>query len=259
MPNRSAKKAAKKACIFAGPSLAGLPVPPEIDSFPPATRGALRAALASGYKRIGFIDGAIEGSDRVPLRELRAAFATPGVTVLGGASMGAVRAVQLQSAGMGGHGHVYRLLRKGSLTGCDEVYVLHAPAALQYRCLTLPLVNIRYTLRAMRLSGHLSRDQEHAVLGYMQYVPWFDRDRHSLSAAASSTCGVTARIRLMQTFELMYRDIKREDAMSLVSYLQSEHLDLERGHDMGRIAGRSRTRKLPTSGALAKRTWSITR
>ncbi len=259
MPNRSAKKAAKKACIFAGPSLAGLPVPPEIDSFPPATRGALRAALASGYKRIGFIDGAIEGSDRVPLRELRAAFATPGVTVLGGASMGAVRAVQLESEGMGGHGHVYRLLRKGSLTGCDEVYVLHAPAALQYRCLTLPLVNIRYTLRAMRLSGHLSRDQEHAVLGYMQYVPWFDRDRHSLSAAASSTCGVTARIRLMQTFELMYRDIKREDAMSLVSYLQSEHLDLERGHDMGRIAGRSRTRKVPTSGALAKRTWSITR
>jgi|SRR5688572_17340857 hypothetical protein len=259
MPNTSVKKVAKKACIFAGPSLAGLPVPPEVDRFPPATRGALEAALASGYKRIGFIDGAIEGSDRVPLRELREALAAPGVTLLGGASMGAVRAVQLESAGMAGHGHVYRLLRKGSLTGSDEVYVLHAPAALQYRCLTLPLVNIRYTLRAMRLSGHLSRDQEHAVLGYMQDVPWFDRDRHSLSAATSSTCGVATRIRLMQTFDLMYRDIKREDAVSLVAYLRSERLELERGQSTRSLRGRSRSRKVPKHGALGERTWYATR
>ena len=258
MPSRSVKKTAKKACIFAGPSLAGLPVPPEIDRFPPATRGALSAALAAGYKRIGFIDGAIEGSDRVPLQELREALATPGVSVLGAASMGAVRAVQLAAAGMQGHGHVYRLLRKGSLTGCDEVYVLHAPAALHYRCLTLPLVNIRYTLRAMRLSGHLSRDQEQALLDYMKSVPWFDRDRHALSAAVSATGGAATRMRLLQTFDPMYRDIKREDAMSLVSRLRSEHAQAAAGRDMGRIRGRSDPRGVPRPGALGKPTWNAT-
>lgn len=209
----------KKACIFAGPSLDARRVPPQIAIFPPATRGALRAALASGYTRIGFVDGVVEGKDRLPLREIREALATPGVAVFGGADLGAIRAVQLRSVGMRGHGRVYRLLRRGRLTSCDEVYALHAPAALRYRPLTLPLVNIRYTLRAMRLSGLLLRAQENAVLSHMQYVPWFDRDRHALAAAASATCDAAARSRFMQIFDSMYRDIKHEDAISLASLL----------------------------------------
>jgi hypothetical protein len=226
---KSVTKITKKACIFAGPSLRDHPIPPEIERFPPAARGALSAALASGYTRIGFVDGVVEGKDRMPAREIKEALATPGVTVLGGAGMGAVRAMQLESAGMRGHGRVYRLLRRGSLASCDEVYVLHAQAALRYRCLTLPLVNIRYTLRAMRLSGHLFNAQARSILGHMQYVPWFDRDRLSLSAAVSSTCGASAGTRFMQMFELMYRDITHEDAISLVSLLRSTPLfDRER-------------------------------
>lgn len=211
----------KNACIFAGPSLAGRALPPDIETFPPATRGALTAALASGYSRIGFVDGAVEESERLPLRELREALATPGVEIVGGASMGAVRAVQLESEGMQGVGRVFRLFRRGSLTDSDEVHVLHAPAALRYRCLTLPLVNIRYTLRAVRLAGHLSGAEEEALLRYVQAVPWFDRDRHSLSGAVYATCGGERCSRIMQTFDIMYRDIKYEDAMSVVSRLHS--------------------------------------
>jgi hypothetical protein len=238
---RPRKKSVSDTCIFAGPSLAGHTVPPQIETFPPATRGALRAALTSGYTRVGFVDGAIEESERLPLWELREALATPGVTVLGGASMGAVRAVQLESAGMRGHGHVFRLFRRGSLTDCDEVYVLHAPAALRYRCLTLPLVNIRYTLRAMRLTGHLARAEEQALLTYMRDVPWFDRDRHSLSAAVYATCGRSHCARIMQTFDLMYRDIKHEDAMSLISRLQPQQALVGRNQHIARMGIRSRT------------------
>jgi hypothetical protein len=127
--------------------------------------------VRSGYTRIGVIDGAVEESERLPLRELREALATPGVTVLGGASMGAVRAVQLESAGMQGVGRVFRLFRRGVLTDADEVYVLHAPATLHYRSLTLPLVNIRHTLRAMRLARRLSAAEERAIVSYMRDVP----------------------------------------------------------------------------------------
>ena len=134
----------RQACIFAGPSLSGHTLPPHIHRLPPATRGALRAAVRSGYTRIGFVDGALEENERLPLREICEALATPGVMLLGGASMGAVCAVQLESEGMRGVGRVFRLLRRGSLIDSDEVYVLHAPAGLHYRCLTIPLVNIRY-------------------------------------------------------------------------------------------------------------------
>ncbi len=239
--NRFVNKRTRNTCIFAGPSLAGQSVPPEIEMFPPATQGALTAAVTSGYTRIGFIDGAIEEGERLPLRELREALATPGVTLLGGASMGAVRAVQLESSGMHGHGHVFRLFRRGSLADRKEVYVLHAPAALRYRCLTLPLVNVRYTLRAMRMACHFGRAEEQALLRYMRDVPWFDRDRPSLSAAVYATCGSSRCARIMQTFDLMYRDIKHEDAMSLVSQLQSQHAMFERSKKIGRMGIRPRT------------------
>jgi hypothetical protein len=216
--NRSAKRS-KRACVFAGPSLAGQALPPDIEVLPPATRGALTAAVRAGYTRIGFVDGAVEENERLPLRELREALAAPGVAVLGGASMGAVRAVQLESEGMRGVGRVFRLFRRGSLTDSDEVYVLHAPAALYYRCLTIPLVNIRCTLRAMRLAGRLSEMDEQAVIAYMRDVPWFDRDLHSLSAAVYEACGSSRCTRVMQGFDLMYRDIKQEDALRLVSKL----------------------------------------
>lgn len=209
--------------------------------FPPATRGALTTALASGYTLIGLVDGAVEEGERLPLQELRHALAMPGVTVLGGASMGAVRAVQLESSGMQGHGHVFRLFRRGCLTDREEVYVLHAPAALRYRCLTLPLVNIRHTLRAMRLLGYLARAEEQALVRYMCDVPWFDRDRHALSAAVYTTSGSPRCAQIMHAFDLMYRDIKHEDAVSLVSQLQSQQASSEKSRTIGRMGSRPRT------------------
>jgi TfuA protein len=240
MPKKSLNKRIKRACVFAGPSLVGHTLPSNIERLPPATRGALNDAIRSGYTHIGFIDGAVEERERLPLRELRKALATPEVMVLGGASMGAVRAVQLESDGMRGHGRVFRLFRRGSLTDSDEVYVLHAPATLHYRCLTIPLVNIRYTVRAMRLAGHLSREEEHALIKYMRDVPWFDRDRHSLSAATFAMCGSSRSARVMQAFDLLYRDIKREDALSLVARLHSPNTPLARSKDLAPMEIRSR-------------------
>jgi hypothetical protein len=146
MQRKRLTKRTKRACVFAGPSLSRCTPPTRIDLLPPATRGALTAAVKAGYTRIGLIDGAVEDANRLPLGEIRQALATPDVEVVGGASMGAIRAAQLGPAGMRGVGCVFRLFRRGSLTRDDEVYVLHASAALHYRCLTLPLVNVRYTL-----------------------------------------------------------------------------------------------------------------
>jgi hypothetical protein len=219
MANGSAGRRLRQTCVFAGPSLSGRTLPRHIHRLPPAARGALRSAVRSGYTRIGFVDGALEENERLPLREIREALVTPGVTLVGGASMGAIRAVQLESEGMRGVGRVFRLLRRRSLVDSDEVYVLHAPAGLHYRCLTIPLVNIRYTLRAMRLAGHISPADEQQLVMRMGSVPWFDRDRHSLCGAAYATCGSVRSDRIMQAFDVMYRDIKQADALSVVATL----------------------------------------
>lgn len=221
MPDKRLTKPMTRACVFAGPSLSGCTPPARIDLLPPATRGSLNAAVAAGYKHIGLIDGAVEDANRLPLGELRKALATPDVEVLGGASMGAIRAVQLGPAGMRGVGRVFRLFRRGSLMDSDEVYVLHAPAALHYRCLTLPLVNVRYTLRAVRHVGYLALSDERAIIKYLCDVPWFDRDRCSVSAAVYVVCGNSRCTRVMQAFDSLYRDVKREDALCVLSALHA--------------------------------------
>ena len=212
---------AARACAFAGPSLAGYDVPSGLEIFPPATRGALTRAVRAGYSRIALIDGALEANSQVPLSEIRHILTNPDIQVFGAASMGAIRAVQLSGSGMCGIGRVFRLLRRRSLSDSDEVFVLHAPAALRYRCLTLPLINIRYTLRSLRRRGYLSRSEEHAIADYMRDVPWFDRDRRSVSAALYTVCGSTRCSRVMQAFESSYRDIKREDALAVLTLLRS--------------------------------------
>jgi hypothetical protein len=218
-PKRCPTIRATRTCVFAGPSTAGQ----ALDGFqlrPPATRGAVIEAVRSGFTRIAFIDGAIDHRDQVPLRELRLVLAIPEVQLFGAASMGAIRAVQLANYGMRGAGRVYRLFRHGVLTDSDEVFLLHAPAALRYRPLTLPLVNIRYTLRAMRRGGELTAGEARALAAYMRDVPWFDRDTRSVVAAVFAICGSTRRRRVMKAFEIAYRDVKREDAVSLLSMLQ---------------------------------------
>jgi hypothetical protein len=209
----------KRACVFVGPSLADRAELPGVDLLPPATRGTVAAALQAGYTRIGIVDGAIEGASRLTLRELRSALRLPDVELVGGASVGAIRAAQLQAAGMRGIGRVFRLLRRRSITEVEDIYVVHASAALQYRRLSLPLINIHYTLRAMRRRGHLSAVEEHGIARYMRAVPWFDRSRHYLAAAVHETCARSNHGRIMQTFERSYRDIRREDALAVASAL----------------------------------------
>jgi hypothetical protein len=180
----------------------------------------LAEVVNAGYEAIGFIDGALEQAERMPLAELRAALARPGVLLFGGASMGAVRAVQLERAGMRGVGRVFRLLRRRVLSSSDEVFLLHAPGSLRFRPLTIPLVNIRFTMRRLRRARQIAGDEEEALVAYMQDVPWFDRDRHALAAAVYRTCGGARSGRVLQSFDRLYRDVKREDAMAVCVAIQ---------------------------------------
>ena len=56
----------------------------------------------------------------------------------------------------------------------------------------------------------------------MRDVPWFDRDKRSVVAAVFAVCGSTRRARVMKAFELAYRDVKQEDALSLLSMLKAQ-------------------------------------
>jgi hypothetical protein len=137
-----------RAVIFAGPSLPPNVRPDlglDIDWRPPIRQGELYRAALDRPAVIGVIDGYFEVTPTVWHKEILWAMAH-GIHVYGAASIGALRAVELNTFGMKGIGRIYEDFRDGVLEDDDEVAVLHGPAELGYPPLTEAMVNVRATL-----------------------------------------------------------------------------------------------------------------
>jgi hypothetical protein len=127
---------------------------------PPARQGDVWRALALRPRAIALIDGVFESQPSVWHHEILDAL-DAGLPVLGGASMGALRAAELHRRGMVGVGRIFRWYRDGEIEDDAEVALLHAGAEHGYAPLTVPLVNVRWAAeqagRARILSGPQAR------------------------------------------------------------------------------------------------------
>jgi hypothetical protein len=134
--------------VFAGPSLppAARPATDAITWRPPAIAGDGLAALG-GPRCIVLVDGFFDALPAIRHKELLALIEA-GVRVIGGASMGALRAAELAGHGMIGIGAIFQAYASGRLVRDDEVAVLHGPVEMAWAALTLPLVNVRATLQS---------------------------------------------------------------------------------------------------------------
>jgi hypothetical protein len=122
---------------------------------PPAGYGdVLRAALRRP-RAIAIVDGVFERGPAIWHKEILFAL-SEGIHVFGAASMGALRAAELDRFGMRGIGEVYRAYVEGVLEDDDEVAVAHADAEHGFRALSDALVDVRATLDAAVSSGIVS-------------------------------------------------------------------------------------------------------
>ena len=138
------------AIIFAGPSLPPKLRPPADRSLawrPPVRQGELYRAALARPAIIGIIDGYFEVVPTVWHKEILWAMAE-GIHVYGAASLGALRAAELDSFGMHGIGRIYEAFRDGRLEDDDEVAVLHGPEELGYPPVSDAMVDIRASLAA---------------------------------------------------------------------------------------------------------------
>jgi hypothetical protein len=146
---------AMTAIIFAGPSLPPKLRPaadPSLEWRPPVHQGELYRAALARPSVIGVLDGYFEVVPTVWHKEILWAMAQ-GIHVFGAASLGALRAAELDSFGMKGVGRVYEAFRDGRLEDDDEVAVLHGPEELGYPPVTDAMVDIRATLAAAARGG----------------------------------------------------------------------------------------------------------
>lgn len=224
--------------VFVGPTVpdAAAIAGGEIFVSPPATQGDILRAVRDGAKAIGLIDGNFEHVAPVWHKEILFAL-SEGVTVLGAASMGALRAAECDTFGMVGIGAIYRQYATGETEDDSDVALLHAPKELGYAPLTLPLVNVRATLR--RLAGRRMITAEHAAAVEHAAAKLFYKERSwSAIIAGARLPSHVDRVALATTLRAGYVDQKRADALELFE-------------ELGRISGPGQSRQEWTFNATS--------
>jgi hypothetical protein len=172
-----------RVIAFAGPSL-----PPsareavgDVEWRPPAEAGDLLRLDAAPGDTICLIDGYFDHRPAVRHKEILLLL-SEGVRVLGAGSIGALRAAEMDRLGMTGVGAIYRAYRRGTITGDDEVALIHASEERDWRPLSVPLVDVRVTLSEALRRRALGLAEAREVLRRASTIHYVDRSRAELEA-----------------------------------------------------------------------------
>lgn len=137
--------------VFLGPTLRLSEAQPILDAvyLQPAAQGdILLAAHAFRPRAMVLIDGQFEDRPAVRHKEILWAMAQ-GIIMIGAASMGALRAAELNDYGMIGVGLIYRWYRRWRLAPDDAVAVHSGPPELGFVPLTDSLVDLQRGFSAL--------------------------------------------------------------------------------------------------------------
>jgi len=173
-----------KTVIFVGPSLPESEVKrilPGALIMPPAEQGDVDfARFQLGADVIGLIDGV--HTMRLPVlhKEILSVM-EDGCRFVGAASMGALRAVECEDFGAEPIGEVARMYKEGEIESDDEVCLVHADRDSHYKHLSVPMVNIRATMKVATIPDEIKRD----VLEYAGSLFYPDREWQNIFDACS--------------------------------------------------------------------------
>jgi hypothetical protein len=161
------------------------------------------------------IDGVFYNRAAVSHREIINAVQS-GVTVVGGSSMGALRASELDGFGMIGVGKIYTCFKQGRIEADDEVAVAYNPVTLAP--VSDPLVNIRFALHSLVETDVVDAGISDALLGLAQSIFYVERSFPLLLRIAEHRALVTKQGRIaIETFLADHDyDLKKRDAKLVV-------------------------------------------
>ena len=185
----------------------------------PVRRHDFRRLLSSPPEIIGLIDGVFFDYAAVGHREIIEALKS-GIIVVGGGSMGALRAYELESYGMIGVGKVFGMYRNGIIESDDEVAVTFDAGSNE--ALSIPLVNIRMTIEAAKDAGVINPAQAAAIIGIARKLFYPDRNYQNV-VFESGKNGIILEIekkKLLDFIKLNEVDIKRQDAILVLEKIK---------------------------------------
>lgn len=225
----------KQAIVFLGPSLSWRSATEYFDGvfLPPAEQGAVYGAIKHfNPSAVVLIDGAFGQVPAVRHKELLWAL-SQGIPVYGAASMGAIRAAELSSYGVKGHGFIYRWFRRTTFADDDEVAVAMGPIELGAPALTDGLINIRLTLRRAVREGLINDTLRRELVDAARKIHFLERSYENLFRSAYADL-----VEHRKDIDLLASwvgdcaiDQKRDDALGLLETLSANPKAFERDRD----------------------------
>jgi hypothetical protein len=178
------------AVVFIGPTISQQQAREvcKTECLAPVRQGDIyRAVTRHRPRAIGIVDGIFQHVPSVWHKEILWAMAQ-GVHVFGAASMGALRAAELQPFGMRGVGRIFEAYRTGVLEpdhgeafeDDDEVAVIHGPMEAGYVPLSEAMVNIRCTLAKAEAAGIIGGAMRDALTGIAKGMFYQERSYERL-------------------------------------------------------------------------------
>ncbi len=210
------------AYVFLGPTLAAHEARAQLDAIylPPASEGDVYRAACKQPRAIGIVDGFFECVPAVWHKEVLWAMAE-GIHVFGSASMGALRAAELEPFGMEGVGEIFEAYRDGILEDDDEVAVAHAPADRGYLPTSVAMVDIRATLSAAAKSGVIGSATRKRLEGIAKRLFYQDRSWEKILQAAAAEGMPRSELRAFADWlPGGFVSQKREDALKMLAVMR---------------------------------------
>jgi hypothetical protein len=218
-----------KPIIFLGPSLNHEKAKKifDADYRPPARKGdflQLTADFDLTKMLVGFVDGVfLQDYPPTPI-EVYHLIRKSGVLLVGAASLGALRAVELEKFGMVGIGKIFQLYKTGKLNADDEVAVTFAPEG-DYLLQSEAMVDIRYNLYLAQKNKVISENTKHVLVRLAKEIYFPNRKyTYILEEAKNRYPELESEIDSFGRYVRSNRkSLKEMDAIRLIKYLKERN------------------------------------
>ena len=218
-----------KPIIFLGPSLSHEKARKifDADYRPPARKGdflRLAADFDVVEMAIGFVDGVfLQDYPPTPIEVYHLA-RKKGVILVGAASLGALRAVELEKFGMVGIGKIFQLYKTGKVNADDEVAVTFASEG-DYQLQSEAMIDIRYNLYLAHKKGVINEKAKSMLVRLAKEI-YFPHRKYTyiLEEARNRYPILESEINSFGSYIRSNRkSLKEMDAIKLVKYLKEHY------------------------------------
>lgn len=227
-PIRPIKVSNSRIKIYSGLSLVERDVKmlmPGAELAKPIKRGDVLKDIQQGYHLLAIVDGEFHQSPSVTSGEIMDALRC-GMKIYGCSSMGALRASELDSYGMIGHGLIFEYIKAQKDFRDDLLGQTFHQSDDNIRLASVPYIDLHFNLLSLLQRGDIGKTACDAIMKMYRDLHYSDRNFGTLSSLIKMRLGNENRtLRIVEKAMFRMGSQKKRDAVSMLKRIK---IDLAR-------------------------------